>query len=99
MNTRLDRDASKDLELRSTGGAEFGYQFWETDIIDLFGKAGISYVNENFTNSPDQASAAGRAALGFGWWIVKDIVRFEENAEILVSVEDANDWLGSPTPA
>ncbi|MFB3786101.1 MAG: YdiY family protein [bacterium] len=94
LNTRLDRDAIKDLELRSTGGAGLGYQFLETDIFDLFGEAGISYVNENFTNSPDQAYAAGRAALGFGWWIVKDIVRFEENAEILVSVEDANDWLG-----
>lgn len=95
LNTRLDRDAIKDLELRSTGGAGLGYQFLETDIFDLFGEAGISYVNEDFSNdADDQAYAAARAALGFGWWIVKDVVRFEENAEVLVSVEDANDWLG-----
>ncbi|HPP00194.1 MAG TPA: DUF481 domain-containing protein [bacterium] len=95
LNTRLDRDAIKDLELRTTGGAGLGYQFLETDIYDLFGEAGISYVNEDFSNDPDdQAYAAARFALGFGWWIVKDIVRFEENAEFLLSVEDTNDWLG-----
>jgi putative salt-induced outer membrane protein YdiY len=95
LNTRLDRDAIRDLELRTTGGAGLGYQFLETDIYNLFTEAGVSYVNEDFMlDVDDQTYVAGRLAMHFGWWIIKDRLRFEEDAELLLGMTDLNDWFG-----
>lgn len=95
LNTRLDRDAIKELELRSTGGAGLGYQFLENDIHTLFTEAGLSYVSEDYRNNDDdQTYAAGRFAGNFTWWIVKEKLLFTQGVEVLLSVEDVEDFIG-----
>ncbi|MDX9753834.1 MAG: DUF481 domain-containing protein [bacterium] len=94
LNTRIDRDAIKDLENRTTGGLGLGYQFIEDDTWKIFGEGGLSYVNENYGNSADDSSyVAGRAAVSFEWWIVKEKLRFTETSELLLSLDDTDDWI------
>ncbi len=93
LNSRLDRDAIRDLRLRTTGGTGLGYQFLETDIYNFFGESGISYVNEDFVlDADDETYVAGRVALHFAWWIIKEKLRFEEDAEMLFGFENTKDW-------
>jgi hypothetical protein len=95
MNTRLDRDSIKDLELRTTAGTGAGYQILEDDTYTLSGEAGLSFVNETYANSiDDETYLAGRASASFIWWIVEDKLQFEEIAEILLSLDDRDDWIG-----
>lgn len=93
LTSRLDRDVIRDLNLRTTGGAGMGYQFIEDPIYNLFGEAGISYVNEDYgTDADDSNYVAGRLAGHFGWWIIKDKLEFKEDVEVLLGIEDVNDW-------
>ncbi|MGC9326381.1 MAG: DUF481 domain-containing protein, partial [Candidatus Hinthialibacter sp.] len=95
LSSRLDRDVIRDLDLRMTGGAGLGYQFIENDIHNLFGEAGLSYVNEDFgSDSDDQSYVAGRIALHYGWWIIPDRLQFTEDAEVYLGIEDLDDWFG-----
>ncbi len=93
LTSRLDRDVIRDLELRTTGGAGLGYQFLEDPIYNLFGEMGLSYVNEDFSqDADDQNYVAGRAALHYGWWILKERLEFTEDIEIFLGIEDIDDW-------
>ena len=93
LTSRLDRDAIRDMNLRTTGGAGAGYQFLETDILNLFGEAGISYVNEDYGSDVDDKNyVAGRTAAHFSWWILKERLQFKEDLEVLLGIEDINDW-------
>lgn len=93
LTSRLDRDVIRELNLRTTGGAGMGYQFIEDPILNLFGEAGISYVNEDYSQDDDDKNyVAGRLAGHFGWWIIKDKLEFKEDIEILLGIEDINDW-------
>jgi len=89
----LDRDAIRDLRLRTTGGAGIGYQFLENETWDVFNEVGISYVNEDFDlDEDDETFVAGRGAFHIGWWIIQEKLEFVEDAELLFSVQDLNDW-------
>ena len=100
LNSRLDRDRIRDLDLRFTGGGGAGYQFYETDTFNLFGELGLSYVNEDFeVEADDESYAAGRAAYHFDWWILRDRLQFVQDVEFLLGLEDTDDWLGISTTA
>lgn len=94
LNSRIDRDAIKDLENRTTGGIGLGYQFIEKDYLKMYGEGGLSYVNENYGGSSDDTSyVAGRAAFNAEWWIIKEKLRFTENTELLFSLDNTDDWI------
>ncbi len=93
LTSRLDRDVIRDLDLRTTGGAGVGYQFIEDDLYNLFGELGLSYVHEDYGNDIDDDSyVAGRTALHFDWWILKDRLQFTEDIELFLGIEDLKDW-------
>jgi putative salt-induced outer membrane protein YdiY len=93
LTSRLDRDVIRDLDMRTTAGAGLGYQFIEDELYNLFGELGLSYVNEDYGNSIDDDSyVAGRTALHFDWWILKDRLKFTEDLEIFLGIEDLDDW-------
>ncbi len=93
LNSRLDRDSIKDLQLRTSGGVGAGYQFIENETWNIFSETGLSYVNEDFELDADDATyVAGRAAFHAGWWIVQEKLQFEEDAELLLGIEDIDDW-------
>ncbi|MGD2137128.1 MAG: DUF481 domain-containing protein, partial [Gammaproteobacteria bacterium] len=58
---RLEHDAFSDLDLRTTIGPHLGYQFYESEAMNLNMDAGPLYVNENHIDSPDDDYVA------FGW--------------------------------
>lgn len=94
FNSRFDRDAIKELDLRTSAGLGAGYQLLETDIYNLFGEAGLSYVNEDYeADSDDQDYIAGRLASHFDWWIIEERLQLSNNIELLTGIQDLNDWL------
>lgn len=92
-NFRLESDEFKDLALRTIIGGGLGYQFVETDRTNFYGEAGVAYVNEDFDEAEDEDYTAGRLAYNFQHWLAKDVLRFLQAVEWLVSVEDTDDWL------
>ena len=98
LNARMDRDKVKDIDLRLLLGMGLGYQFVETDPLNIFGEMGGSYVNENFeTSSDDESYAALRSAYHVDWWLIEDRLRLAQDAELLLGLEDTDDWLAITT--
>ena len=63
VNSLLEYNRFQDLNLRSTFGGGLGYQFLEDKQKKLAFELGVSYFNEDFRISPDQAFASGRWAV------------------------------------
>lgn len=94
LNSRLDRDIIRDLNMRTTAGAGVGYQFIEDDVYNFFTEAGLSYVNEDFIIEADDSDyMSGRLGYHFDWWIIEDDLQLNHNTEVLVSVQDTEDWI------
>ncbi len=93
FTTRFDRDIIRALDLRTSAGAGAGYQFWETEVYNLSGELGISYVNEDYdVASDDEDYIAARIGSHFDWWIIKDKLQYTQNAELLPGLQDVEDW-------
>jgi putative salt-induced outer membrane protein YdiY len=64
-NTLFEKDEFKDLRLRSTIGTGMGYQFFETELTNLYLESGLSFVNEDLEVGEDEDTLAGRWAVSF----------------------------------
>ncbi|MDH4189504.1 MAG: DUF481 domain-containing protein [Betaproteobacteria bacterium] len=64
-NADMERDAYKDLALRTTLGAGAGYQFFESREMNLSAELGLNFVNSDFETAPDESYPATRWALKF----------------------------------
>lgn len=93
FTSRFDRDVIRELDLRTSAGAGAGYQFWETEKHNLSGELGLSYVNEDYQlAADDQDYIAARIGSHFDWWIIKDKLQYNQNAEFLPGLQDFEDW-------
>jgi putative salt-induced outer membrane protein YdiY len=90
--TLLEQDRLQDLDLRSTVGGGFGYQFFDTSRIGLYAEAGASYVKEDYEEAENRSYASGRWSVGFNWQILPDRLTFFHLHEGYVSLEDAEDF-------
>lgn len=88
----FEYDKFADLDLRSTIGAGPGYQFFESEDLNLSVSAGFAWVDENFDEAEDNDFAAGQ------WLIDYDQYLFSRRAQLFhrqlgwVSVSDSEDW-------
>jgi putative salt-induced outer membrane protein YdiY len=93
----LENDMNAKLDLRAIAGAGAGYQFREDDIWKLAGEAGLSYVDENYDGSSDDAEfIAARLAYKADWtpnkaWAVGQATQLypslEDNDDITARVD------------
>jgi putative salt-induced outer membrane protein YdiY len=90
-NTLFEKNEFKDIQLRSTIGAGSGYQFYESELTNLYLEAGFGYVNENFEAAEDSDSVAGRWAVNFDRYLFKEYVQFFHFHEGYQGLEDTKD--------
>jgi putative salt-induced outer membrane protein YdiY len=75
-NTFFEKDEFKDLKLRSTLGTGLGYQFYESELTNLYLEAGPSFVNEDYEEGEDLDTLSGRWAIGFDRYFFNKLVQF-----------------------
>lgn len=90
-NVSFERDAFKDLNLRSALGAGAGHQFVESRRRNLSLEGGLTYVNEDFETIADDSYMAARWALDYDQRLLQERIQVFHRHEGLVSVEDTDD--------
>ncbi|ROS01279.1 putative salt-induced outer membrane protein YdiY [Sinobacterium caligoides] len=94
-NTSVSSDDFKDIESRYVAGVGFGYQFWETEFVELSMEAGINYLRETYhIAEEDRNRPAFRWATNYHWYLQgrdKGPDLFYKH-EYFVSMLDSSDW-------
>lgn len=85
--TTFEHDKFKALDLRSTAGAGYGYQFFESPTLNLSLQGGIDYVNVNNLAAPDDDYAAAAWLLHYDEKPWNWIVQFFHQEDGTVSLE------------
>lgn len=92
-NTRFEHDDQADLDLRSTVGVGGGWQFFDRKDRVLALEGGVSYVNEDYGNAPDQRFPGARVALKYEQALWGDRVRLFHDSDLLLSLDALSDYL------
>ena len=80
-NTLFEKDEFKDIKLRTTVGTGIGYQFFESELTNLYLESGLSFVNEDLEEGEDNDSLAGRWAISFDKYLFDKLVQFFHSQE------------------
>ena len=70
----FEHDKFADLDLRSIPGAGAGYQFFESEALNLSAAVGPAWVNEDFIEAEDDDYAAGQWQINYDQYFFKKIV-------------------------
>jgi putative salt-induced outer membrane protein YdiY len=93
-NANFEQDAFKDINLRTTVGAGPGYQFFESEQLNLSVRGGIAYVNVDYSvDDQDNDYTAGRWALKYDQYFFDKVFQLFHLHEGIVSLEDTEDIL------
>ena len=92
-NALFTKDEFKDLNLRTSLGTGAGYQFRESELVNLSVEAGLSYVNEDLIEDEDNSYPAGRWSANFDKYLLPERVKFFHFHEILIGLGDDGDTL------
>lgn len=100
---RFEHDQFADLNLRTSVGPVIGYQWIESKEMNLSTSTGLSYVNEDYNNQPDDTYAALPWNINFDWWLIDDFAQFYHKQDGFWSLEDSSDvvvntWTGLRFP-
>lgn len=88
-----ESDDLADLNLRSTVGAGYGRQFYETDITNLSTEIGLSYVNEDYKIAPDESFPSLTLGLNYDRKFFDKAMVLFNNTSVDISLEDSKDTL------
>ncbi len=100
---RLAHDQFADLNLRTTVGPLVGYQWFESEELNLSTSTGISYVKEDFTNEPDNSYLAIPWNIDFDKYLFGHFMQFYHKQTGFWSLEHTGDvvvdtWTGLRFP-
>lgn len=90
-NATFENDEFKDLNLKTTVGVGLGYQFFETELINLSFEAGPAYVNVDYDEADDDSYFAGRWSANYNQYFLDKRVQFFHIHAGFVSLEDTED--------
>ncbi|MDX1670160.1 MAG: DUF481 domain-containing protein [Limnobacter sp.] len=90
---RGEQDELADLNLRSTVGAGYGRQFYETEVMNLSSEIGLSYVNEDYILAPDESFPSLTLGLDYDRKFFNQALVFFNDLSINMSLEDSKDTL------
>jgi putative salt-induced outer membrane protein YdiY len=91
--TLFEHDKFSDLDLRSTLGAGAGYQFFESEALNLSAAIGPAWVNEDFIKAEDDDYAAGQWLIEYDQFLFKKFVQLFHRQTGWVKVSDSNKWI------
>ena len=90
---KLENDDIAQLDLRTTLSTGLGYQFIESERTNLSVEAGPAFIMEQFANSPNEESIAGRWAVIADHYVWKRRLQMFHRHEGTVDVENSDDIL------
>jgi putative salt-induced outer membrane protein YdiY len=93
LNAKAERDEFADLNLRTSAGGGYGRQFIDTDTTKLSAEIGLSYVNEDYSNSPDRSFPSLGLGLKYEHKFFNQKLVFFNNFDADQSLEDSSDLL------
>ena len=93
--TQFDHDFLQDLVLRTRIGGGPGYRFIKNDAMELLGRVGVAYVNEDYRSSSDTEDRSFVAAfVGERFrWTISDTQKLLQGIDITPNLEDFGDTL------
>lgn len=89
-NTNFENDQFKDIRLRSTAGGGTGYQFYESDPLNLALEGGLTYVNTDFMVATDEEYPAARWAVKFDWKMFGTNLQFFHTHEAYTAIDNSD---------
>ena len=90
-STFFETDVKQDLDLRLVPSVGPGYQFYETELTNLWVELGPAYIIEKFDESDDEEYLAGLSRINFDHFLFKKIFQFFHFDQVLLSFEDTSD--------
>lgn len=93
VNAKAEQDKLADLNLRTSLGAGYGYQFFETERAKLSTEYGLAYINEDYEIAPDESFPSLSFGLDYERKFWQKKLVFFNNYDVSVSLEDTADAL------
>jgi putative salt-induced outer membrane protein YdiY len=93
VSAKGEQDKLADLNLRTSLGAGYGYQFFETELAKMSTEYGLVYVNEDYLVAPDESFPSVSFALNYERKFWNKRLVFFNNNNLSVSLEDMADSL------
>jgi putative salt-induced outer membrane protein YdiY len=99
----FEHDKFADLDLRTTLGPHVGYQFFESNELNLDTNVGVLYVDEKFDVAEDNDYWSLGWQVDFDWFLLPDRVQFYHRHTGLQSLADQDNltidsWTGFRFP-
>lgn len=92
-NSLFENDEFADLDLRTTLGGGGGYQFFESETLNLSVEVGAAYIDENFIVAEDDSFSAAQWGVEYDqFFFDKTIQLFHRNFGYW-SFDDSENWL------
>jgi putative salt-induced outer membrane protein YdiY len=92
-NTLLEHDKFADLDLRSTLGAGVGYQFFESDDLNLSAAVGPAWINEDFIKAEDDDYSAGQWLINYDQFFFNKFVQLFHRQTGWIKASETDKWL------
>jgi putative salt-induced outer membrane protein YdiY len=93
-STNFEQDDLRDLNLRTTIGGGAGYQFFESEWINLLIKGGVAYVKADYSaDDQDNDYTAGRWAAKYDQFFFNKSFQLFHFHEVVQSFKDKKDIL------
>ena len=93
VNAKGEQDKLADLNLRTSLGAGYGYQFFETERAKLSTEYGLAYINEDYVVAPDESYPSLSLGLDYERKFWNKRLVFFNNNDLSVSLENTADAL------
>lgn len=93
VRTKFEHDKFADLDLRSTFGAGPGYQFFESDTLNLSFGAGPGYIDENFIVASDNSFVSLEWIVNYDQYFYSKLFQLFHNSDGYLSLENTDNWI------
>jgi len=89
----FEHDKFADLDLRSTLGGGAGYQFFESETLNLYVSAGPGYVNEDFITAEDKDFAVAQWVISYDQYFFDKTFQFFHNQNGYFKIANSSNWV------
>jgi putative salt-induced outer membrane protein YdiY len=93
IRTKFEHDEFADLDLRSTLGAGAGYQFFESDELNLSFGTGPGYISENYIEAGDNTFASVQWLTNYDQFFFDKLFQLFHRSDGYVNLDDTADWI------
>ncbi|MEA1946953.1 MAG: DUF481 domain-containing protein [Thermodesulfobacteriota bacterium] len=89
----FEHDKFADLDLRSTLGGGPGFQFFESDTLNLYVLAGPGYVKEDFIEDKDQDFGVGQWMISYDQYFFDKTFQLFHNQNGFFKIANSSNWV------